>query len=129
MLARIESKLDKVLAGQLSGGSLPVADDRDLDSQYGDPDIKFTPKRGYNGPDFKGQRMSQATPEFLDVYAEALQYSSEHPKSGREKYATYDARNAARARGWSKRLRSGWRPPGSSSDDATSDAAEVEAPF
>lgn len=105
----IERKLDQLLASggpgrapQASGGN--VASDADLDGQYGSPDVKFSPKR-WTGFDFKGRPMSQCSSEFLDVYAEALQYSSEHPKPGREKYAQYDARDATRARGWAARNR------------------------
>lgn len=130
-LARVEAKLDRVLAAQASGGgggSLPIADDRDLDGQHGDPAIKFTPKRGYSGPDMKGQRMSEASPEFLDAYADALQYASEHPREGKEKYARYDALDAARARGWAKRLRGGWRNP-AQQDAAPATDDDTGAPF
>lgn len=113
-LDAIEAKLDRALAGASSGAShgAPrgasggVASDSDLDGQYGNPDVKFSPK-SWTGPDFAKRPMSQCSADFLDVYAEALQYSSEHPKAGKEKYATYDARDAARARGWARRVREG----------------------
>ena len=125
-LARIETKLDQVLAG--GGKSLAIADDADLDGQYGDPEVKFSPKK-WTGDNFKGSHYSACAPDFLDAYAEALQWSSEHPKEGREKYAQYDARDAARARGWARRMRSGWRPAVAPANPVESDAGEPRVPF
>lgn len=99
------------------------ASDKELDGPYGDPTPKFDPKQ-YRGPSCKGRPMSRCTPEFLEAYADALAYSAEHPKPGKEKYAQYDRLDAARARAWARRLRSGWKPPlrddgdQSSGDDA-----------
>lgn len=106
-LARLEGKIDKLMAGG-NGGAIRVADDADLDGEHGDPEVKFSPKR-WTGTDYKRARFSVCSPEFLDAYAEALQWSSEHPKAGKEQYASYDERDAARARGWAKRLRA--NPP------------------
>jgi hypothetical protein len=102
------------------------ASDADLDGQRGDPQVKFTPRR-FVGPDCKGRRLSQCPPEFLDSYAEALQYSSENPKPDRAQYAKYDKADAARCRSWARRLRSGWRPPPSNAPDFPGDSA-ADAP-
>lgn len=126
-LARIESKLDKLMSGGPSVGAATVASDSDLDSEHGDPAVKFDPKR-WTGASHKGSSFSACAPDFLDAYAEALQWSSEHPKEGREKYAQYDARDAARARGWAKRIRTGWRPAGAEPPATTTDAATDDGP-
>lgn len=84
--------------------------DRELDSAKGDPRAKFSPKR-WRGRDFKGQPMSACAPDFLDAYAEALQYSAEHPKEGKEQFAAFDRKDAARARSWARRMRAGWKAP------------------
>lgn len=91
-----------------------VAPARELDSQYGDPVIKKDPK-GWRGPSFQGKRLSQTTPEYLDTLAELKDWMAEQEtKKGTpegDKYAAFSRKDAARARGWAKRLRDGWKPP------------------
>lgn len=127
-LARIEGKLDAVLGvarAVSSPGGHDVAPDSDLDGQYGDPQVKFSPKR-WTGDNYKGSSFSACPPDFLDALAEALQWSSEHPKAGKEKYAAYDARDASRARGWAKRIRAGWQAPGT---QAALPEPDLDVPF
>jgi hypothetical protein len=81
-----------------------AAADADLDGQYGDPTIKFDPKR-WSGRSYVGSTYSQTEPAYLDAVAEALEWSANNPRPGKEKYASYDRRDAARARGWAARLR------------------------
>ena len=90
-----------------AGGA--VAPDKDLDGQYGNPEVKFVP-RNWEGDDFKGKRFSECTAEFLTVLAESLQWSADNPKEGKEKFAEYNRKDAARARGWAARLRDGGAP-------------------
>jgi hypothetical protein len=85
-----------------SGGE--AAPDADLDGQYGDPTIKFDPKR-WSGASYVGSTYSRTEPDYLDAVAEALEWSANNPRPGKEKYASYDRRDAARARGWAARLR------------------------
>lgn len=88
-----------------SGGVAPASD---LDSKYGDEKIKMNP-RDWKGTPRKGQTMSQAEPEFLDMYAESMDYfagKNEDPTK-----AGYDRRSASRARGWAARMRGGWKAP------------------
>ena len=87
-----------------NGGAGEVATDSDLDGQYGDPTIKFDPKR-WSGQSYVGATYSRTEPEYLDAVAEALEWSSNNPKPGKEKYSAYDRRDAARARGWAARMR------------------------
>lgn len=130
---RVLKSLTAFLLNAQGGGAQRVADDADLDSDRGDPEVKFSPRR-WKGQDYKGHRFSLCDPDFLDAYAEALQYSSEHPKTGREKYARFDAMDAARARGWAKRLRSrpathAAQPAKSTVTDPADDFANDEIPF
>lgn len=108
--------------GASASGANKVASDRNLDGQYGNPTVKFDPK-DWNGSSYKRMAFSECSPEFLDVYAEALQYFADHPKAGREDKAKYDDMDAARARGWAKRIRAGWEPDAQPDGFATSNGA------
>jgi hypothetical protein len=94
----------------LESASGLFASDSDLDSQYGDEQIRFSPK-SFRGPDYTGKRMSQCSPEFLEALAEAMTYAANNPKPDKLKYVAGNRRSAARARGWSRRLRAGVVPP------------------
>ena len=90
-----------------------VAQDADLDSQYGDEPVKFKP-RDWSGEFTKGQKMSECAPELLDLLASSLDYFAEKnagqmTDNGQPK-SMYDKRSARRARGWAARLRAGWKP-------------------
>lgn len=92
-----------------------IADDADLDGQYGDETIRKDPSAKYwEGESFAGCNLSGCSPEYLDAYArykDACAYMNQ--KSGDEskaKYIDYDRKSARRARGWAKRLRGGWKP-------------------
>jgi len=96
----------------------PVATDGDLDNPvYGDPEIKTAP-RDWTGPFRVGQRMSECEPGLLDLIAERYDYFAQ--KNDRENAVTdkgypkssFDRKAAAKARGWAKRLRSGYVRPG-----------------
>ena len=93
----------------------PVAPDRDLDSQWGDPEVKFSP-RDWTGPSFKGRRFSECAPEFLDLLAETFDYFAGEAEKKNEMtdkgkpIAEYKRKDAARARGWAKRIREGKAP-------------------
>ena len=102
------------------------ASDEDLDGPRGNPTIRFTPKR-FRGPGYVGKRYSEASPEFLDVLAEALQYSADHPKEDDSdgKKAGWNKTDAARARAWARRIRAGVVPP---PPEARALAGETEPP-
>lgn len=97
-----------------------IADDSDLDGPYGNPEIRKDPPR-WTGPSFAGAKFSDATPEYLDSLAGFLEWKAKEsdkknemanngkPRSG------YLRKDAARARGWRKRIlesksRGGARP-------------------
>lgn len=94
-----------------------VAPDRDLDGKYGDPELKFSP-RDWTGPSFKGRHFSECPPDLLDMVAETFEYfgrqaDEKHEMTDRGKpVGDYKRQDAARARGWAKRMREGkHRPP------------------
>jgi hypothetical protein len=94
---------------------LGTADDRDLDSKWGDPVIKFNP-RDWTGDDCKGAHMSACPPEFLDMIAETFDYFAGKAEETNELYngkptAPYKRKDAARARGWAARIRTGYKTP------------------
>jgi hypothetical protein len=128
VLARIEQKVDRILAARGGSSGPKVADDRDLDGKYGDEEIKKDPPRWQGGESFAGRRMSECSPEFLDCFAEFKDYCADRDEekaalaTGEEqekkaKFARFSRISAARARGWAARLRSGWKRPGSDNND------------
>jgi hypothetical protein len=126
LLASIDASLKKLVAiaerrqsirGGGASSSPAIAPDRDLDSQYGDEEIKGKDPRDWSGESMKGRRMSECPPEYLDMIAERYDYFAQKNDAegkkddrGRPK-SNYDRRSAARARGWAARLRAGWKPP------------------
>lgn len=115
LLRSIDASLKRLVAQQPAAPSQEVADDRDLDSQYGDPVVKFNP-RDWHGDSCKNLAMSQCPPEFLDLLAQTFDYfakkadeSHEVTASGKP-VAPYKRKDAARARGWALRRRNGWKP-------------------
>lgn len=114
VLDRIEGKLDRLLAGggaaraASSSGGGEVAPDRDLDSEWGDPEIKKDPKR-WNGEPLAPIRMSEAPSDYLDVVAEFFEWQAgeddkKEKKDAKGRPKSYYARkDAARARGWALR--------------------------
>lgn len=113
-LAALESGTGARVASTTSSAGR-VADDRDLDGQHGNPSVKFDPKR-WDGLTHKGLPFAECDPAFLDCYAEALEWSAANPREGKEKFAAYDAKDAARARGWAARLRKSPRAASSGAD-------------
>lgn len=107
-LKRIEAKLS-----QSSGGAF-VADDRDLDGPHGNPAIKKDPKR-WTGDSYAGCNYSDCPPEYLDVLAEFKDWQAgmdERKGTDDDKRkAKFNRLDAARARGWAQRLRSGYKAP------------------
>lgn len=80
-----------------------VASDADLDGQYGNPVVKIDPKRGWDGESMRGRTYSDCPPEYLDALANFLDWAAQNPQPGKENYASRNAKDAARARGWARR--------------------------
>jgi hypothetical protein len=96
-----------------TGGGI-VASDADLNSQWGDEIVKFTPRDLVN-EDIKGKRMSQCSFEALTMLAGAYESFAEKnagqmTDKGKPK-SDFDLRTARRARGWAARIRSGAHVP------------------
>jgi hypothetical protein len=120
-LAAVEARLAALESGggsaRASGGASSagaVASDYEMSGPKGDPLLKKHPPR-WGGPpgEFVGKRFSQCSPEILDEVAGFLDWKAgkEAETPGKEKYAAYSRKDAARARGYAARLRSGWKPP------------------
>lgn len=105
-----------------------TASERELDSQYGNPDVRKDPPR-WEGESYKGSPYSQCSPEYLDSLAGFLEWQAgKDEEKGDEKsrkYAGYKLKDAARARGWAKRLRDGWTPPASQAEEAWDDGVPM----
>jgi hypothetical protein len=118
LLTSIDASLKALLALQRGAQPKPIASDADLDGQYGDPEIRAKDPRDWSGPTMKGKTMSQCPAPYLDLLADRLDYFAEKaeengdvsPNTGKPT-APYLHRDAARARGWSRRIKAGWKPP------------------
>lgn len=128
LLRSIDASL-KLLVRQQQG--VEVADDRDLDGRYGNPTVKFIP-RDWSGADCRGLPMSDCPAEFLDVFATTLDYlarkadDKNETTSGGKPVSEYKRRDAARARGWAKRIRAGKVPATSTKTDSESGWSEQQ---
>lgn len=110
------------VAGERSA-SPRVASDRDLDSQYGDPEIKSKDPRDWTGAPMKGKHFSECPAEYLDLFADRMDFFIEQGQSDLEdpandanhaeirKKMKYNRLDASRARGWAQRKRNGWTAP------------------
>lgn len=83
-----------------------VASVRDIQGDRGDPKIGKMP-RNWTGDNFEGCSASECSPDFLDFYADFLDWKANNPRPGKEKYAEYDRRDAARCRRWGIEIREG----------------------
>lgn len=116
-IVREQAQFIARLKTALGGADTNVATDRELDSQWGDPQVKLVPKTWTAGGVVKGQKFSTCPADFLDVLAETMDYFAEKndakgAKDSKDRpLSYYDRKNARFARGWAKRLRSGWAPP------------------
>lgn len=112
LLESIDASLKELLRRKQAAGPKPVAPDRDLDGPHGDPEVKFNP-RDWTGATCKGRRLSECPPEFLDLLAETFDYFGDQAEQKNERtnsgkpVATYKRADAARCRGWAKRMRDG----------------------
>jgi hypothetical protein len=80
-----------------------IANDAELDSSRGDPDVRKDPPR-WNGPSMVGRRFSACPSDFLEVMASFKEFTAANPREGADsKYVQYDLKDAARARGWARR--------------------------
>jgi hypothetical protein len=116
ILESIEGLLKQLIAQGHNASSQPtgaVAPDRDLDGKYGNPVIKAKDPRDWTGPSMKGRTFSECPPDYLDLVAERLDYFAEQADAENkttekgQPVSKYNRADAARARGWAKRIRDG----------------------
>jgi hypothetical protein len=118
-IAAIEARLAaRESRGPQAAGRGPgaVADDRELDSDKGNPTIRRDPKRWLSngGASFVGARYSECPADYLDEVAGFNEWAADKNErtlpadDPKRKYIDYDRRDAARARGWAARIRAGY---------------------
>jgi hypothetical protein len=109
LLRSIDASLKQLVQQQRAP---EIASDRDLDGKYGDPEVKFMP-RDWAGPSYKGRRFSECPADLLDMIAETFDYFARKAEATNETtdrgkpVSQYKRADAARARGWAKRIRAG----------------------
>lgn len=113
--AKVDALAARPAAARPAAAAGAVADDRDLDGQYGDPNVRKDPPR-WSGESHAGKRYSDCPPEYLETLAGLLDWQAGKDEEKGDpdslKYAGYKRKDASRARGWAKRLRDGWTRPG-----------------
>lgn len=132
LLTSIDASLKTLVGRAAARAAQQPATDQDLDGKYGDPIIKKMP-RDWTGPGFENRRMSECPPSLLDMVAEMYDYFAKKADENNERTTTdkpvsqYKRQDAARARGWAKRMRSG-RAPTPRMDRDVAPPAAVEDP-
>lgn len=115
LLRSIDASLKELLSQRRAEKPKPVASDRELDGRYGDPELKFMP-RDWTGPNFRGRHFSECPPALLDLVAESCDWFAEqadkkHEMTDRGRpVSDFKRADAARARGWARRLRATGQP-------------------
>ena len=117
-ISALEARMAQLTNGaaqqQPRGSGAEVASDDDLDSQWGDPQVKHEPNANqWKGDSFKGCNFSQCPPKYLKLLAHKLDYMAQKDEEERRTYvnkrgetvptAPFKRKDAARARGWAKR--------------------------
>jgi hypothetical protein len=102
-----------------AGEAGAVASDRELDGEYGDPQLKIVPKKLAS---LKGSRMSSCTAADLEEIAGFFDWKADKEleaadlatgsaeQATKRKYARFSRGDAAKARGWLARVKAGWKP-------------------
>lgn len=125
LLRSIDASLKELVRQKRAAAPKPVASDRDLDGKYGNPVLKFNP-RDWTGAPCKDRRFSDCPPDLLDMVAETFDYfagqaeAKDERASNGKPAADYKRADAARARGWAKRIRDGRHVQTSSFGSSTS---------
>ncbi len=116
VLLAIDRKLGLLVAARDRQPAAPPRD-VDLDGQYGDPLIRAKDPRDWQGESQIGKHMSECPALYLELLANRLDYfadkeeaANEMANNGKPK-ATYTRLDAARARGWAARIKSGYTAP------------------
>jgi hypothetical protein len=136
LLESIDAGIKVLVAGskaRLASAPKPIASDRDLDGKYGDPLVKLMP-RDWSGPSFQGLKFSECPAELLDLIAEMQEYFAGQSDAKGEVTAKgkpvgdYRRADAARARGWAKRIRDGKHVPANPAVAASREPGDEDWP-
>ena len=138
-LSALEARLSGVNVTPSNVGSKPsvgqgaIADDYDLDSEWGDEQIRKDPPR-WKGASFAGSKMSQCPSDYLRELASFFDWKAKKDaeqgtyvnKEGKtvETKPQYAQKSAARARGWAKR-NEGLSTAAADSADDVNDAGDI----
>jgi hypothetical protein len=115
LLRSIDASLKTLVAATRARQPKAIASDSDLDGKYGDPVLKFAP-RDWTGESYKGRHFSECPAELLDLVADSCDYFARQADEKGEMtdrgkpVGDYKRADAARARGWAKRIRAGLVP-------------------
>jgi hypothetical protein len=111
-LASIDASMRELVAKRRATAPKEIASDRDLDGKWGNPEVKFMP-RDWTGPSYKGRRFSECPPDLLDRFATTFDWFADQADQKNERtnkgelVSKYKRADAARARGWAQRIRTG----------------------
>lgn len=141
LLESIDASLKVLVERKRAAAPKAIASDRELDGQYGNPVLKFQP-RDWTGPSFKNRTFSECPPELLDLVAESNDWFAQQAEQKNEKtakgkpVAEFKRADAARARGWAKRIREGkhiqtasndgWTPEPEANEPAANEWVDAE---
>lgn len=81
-----------------------IASDDDLDGRYGNPEIRRDPPR-WTGESMVGRKYSDCPPEYLDTLAGFHDWRADQDDKKGDPRAKWPRLDAARARGWARRIR------------------------
>jgi hypothetical protein len=117
LLARVvaaEAFIASLKAAIGGGSSTAEATDRELDAQYGDPQIKYAAK-DWAGELVVGRRLSQTSIEYLEYLIDSNEDYSRYLRDKGDakslKTLGFKTKETKLARGWLRRMRDGWTPP------------------
>jgi hypothetical protein len=113
------------IADALERLSPPPAPRVDLDDAKGNPVVRFDP-RDWKGPSFKGKPFSLCPADYLEALAAAFDSMGANADDARERH--FKRLDAARARGWAERVRTGWKPRKLGAPAPTSSSTSKPAP-
>lgn len=134
LLKSIDASLKQLVAQMRVAKPKEIASDADMDGQYGDPAIKAADPRDWTGPPQKGKRFSECSSEYLNLVADRLDYFADVAErenkltSSGKPVAPYNRKDAARARGWAARVRSG-RVPQQRTEAAPDDFSDAPSGY
>lgn len=112
LLRSIDASLKLLVKYQQATAPKVIASDRDLDGKHGDPILKFMP-RDWTGASYKNRHFSECPPALLEQVADTLDWFGKQADEKGERTAKgtpvgdFKRADAARARGWAKRLLAG----------------------